>query len=464
MSWLEIIYLVLIGYFIVLFGMYALLNIISLFAVDKHMQEIGNQVIPKTHLPMLPPVSIIVPAYNEETTIIDALQSLLQLEYSEFEIIVVNDGSKDKTLDVMLSHFQMQAWPGVYRPKIETQNVRGIYRSSRYPQLWFIDKANGGKADALNAGINVSKYALFCGIDADSVLQRDSLQRVMVPFLENRDTVAAGGTVRILNGSVIRNGFLRETNIPKRWLPRLQIIEYLRAFLFGRMGWSPMNALLIVSGAFGVFRKKTVVEAGGYRASTIGEDMELITRMHLMLRRQKKRYRITFVPDPVCWTEAPENIKTLRTQRIRWQQGLLESLWYNKQLCFHRRGGLAGWLAYPFMLIFEAFGPILEILGYVLTIYLFLTGQLDNTVLVAFLMAAIVLGILVSVMALLLEEMTFRAYKKPSSIFILVIAAIIENLGYRQINSWWRLRGIFRWISGKKGKWGDMQRRPGSSN
>ncbi|MGX5914769.1 glycosyltransferase family 2 protein [Aliidiomarina sp. Khilg15.8] len=459
LTWLEIIYLVLIGYFVLLFGTYAVLNLISLFAVHRHMQEAGNRVIPQNYLPMMPAVSVLVPAYNEESTIVDALQSLLQLDYSEFEIIVINDGSNDNTLQQLLTSFQMQPWPHVYRDKIATEQVRGLYRSSRYPQLWVIDKANGGKADALNAGINLSRYALFCGIDADSVLQRDSLQRVMMPFLEDRDTVAAGGTVRILNGSEIRNGFLRETRLPKTWLPRLQIVEYLRAFLFGRMGWSPLNALLIVSGAFGVFRKTTVIDAGGYQRDTIGEDMELITRIHMMLRRQRKRYRITFVPDPVCWTEAPEDIATLRNQRIRWQQGLLESLWANRKLCCNRRGGLVGWFAYPFMLLFEALGPILELFGYALTLYVIISGELNEAMLIAFLLAAVVLGMLVSIMALLLEEMTFRVYKKPSSILTLLCAAVMENLGYRQINSWWRLRGIWRWLRRKKGAWGDMKRR-----
>lgn len=459
MNWIDIAYTVLVAYFVILFGMYTLLNVISLFAVDKHMQESGNRVLPQNHLTMLPPVSVIVPAYNEESTIVDALHSLLQLDYSEFEIIVVNDGSKDGTVSKIMQAFQMQPWPEAYKEKIPTKAVKSIHRSQRYPQLWFVDKENGGKADALNVGVNVSRYALFCGIDADSVLQRDSLQRVMMPFLESRDTVAAGGTVRILNGCEIRGGFLRKISLPKRWLPRLQIVEYLRAFLFGRMGWSPMNALLIVSGAFGVFRKKTVIDAGGYRPSTIGEDMELITRMHLMLRKKRQRYHIRFVPDPVCWTEAPEDFKTLKNQRVRWQQGLLESLWYNKKLCFHPRGGAAGWLAYPFMLFFEAFGPILELFGYGLTLFLLLSGQLNEPALIAFLIAAFVLGILVSVMALLLEEMTFRVYQKRSSIFTLFIAAFIENLGYRQLNSWWRLIGIVRWARGKKGHWGDMQRR-----
>lgn len=463
MTWVEYLYFGLVCYFILLFGTYALLNMISLFAVHRHMQEAANRVVPKNYLPMLPAVSVLVPAYNEENTIVDALQSLLQLDYNEFEIIVINDGSKDGTMGALRQGFDLHPHPENYRTAIPTKTVKGIYRSARYPNLWVLDKANGGKADALNAGINMSRFALFCGIDADSVLQRDSLQRVMIPFLEDRDTIAAGGTVRILNGSEIRDGFLRDTQLPKAWLPRLQIVEYLRAFLFGRMGWSPMNALLIVSGAFGVFRKRTVIEAGGYQANTIGEDMELITRMHLLMRRKKQRYRITFVPDPVCWTEAPEDFKTLGNQRIRWQQGLLESLWHNRRLCFNRRGGLVGWVAYPFMLLFEAIGPIIEIAGYALTLYLLLTGQLAQPALLAFLGAAIVLGMLVSIMAILLEEMTFRVYKKPSSIIILLVSALAENLGYRQLNSWWRLRGIWRWLRRKKGKWGEMQRRPGTT-
>lgn len=447
------------GYFIALNLGYLALNLLAFVSIWRAQSAHGAVGLPAAQGDLWPPVSLIVPCYNEQATIATSVRSLLQLEYPEFEIVVVNDGSSDATLDVLVHEFALVPFPEAYRVRLRTQPVRSVYRSARHGNIRVIDKQNGGKADALNAGINDARYPLFCSVDADSILSRDSLKRVVEPFLEDADTVAAGGTVRIANGCTVQEGFLVAPGLPRNPLALVQVIEYLRAFLFGRLGWSPINALLIISGAFGVFRKEAVVEAGGYRTDTLGEDMELVVRLHRQRRLAGKPCRITFVPDPICWTEAPEDLATLRRQRVRWQRGLAESLALNRGLLFHPRGGTPGWLAFPFMLVFEWFGPVVEVAGYAFMFVAFLLGIVSLQALAVFLFAAIGLGVLLSVNALLLEEISFHIYTRARDTLRLVIAVLIENFGYRQLNSLWRLYGLFRWITGARGDWGKMRRR-----
>jgi len=445
-------------YFIVLSLSYVSLNLISIVSLSHYMSTRSMENLPPVYSNFELPISLIVPAYNEEATIAASVRAMLQLSYPEFEVVVVNDGSADATLETLIREFSMAPFPEAYRVRLQTQPVNAVYHSTIHPNLRLIDKQNGGKADALNAGINGSLYPLFCCVDADSILQRDSLQRLVQPFLEDASTVACGGTVRIANGCRISGGYLSRVGLPTSPLVLLQIVEYLRAFLFGRLGWSPLNALLIISGAFGLFRKETVIAAGGYRSDTVGEDMELVVRLHRTLRLDGKRYRITFLPDPVCWTEAPEDLRTLQNQRIRWQRGLAESLMMNRRLLFHPKGGAAGWLAFPFMVVFEWLGPLLEALGYGLMVFFFLTQMISLEALGAFLLAAIGFGLLLSVNALLLEELSFHLYERPSQLVVLFLVAVMENFGYRQLNSVWRLIGLMRWALGGKAHWGEMKR------
>jgi len=437
---------------------YLLLNIISFISITQYLSNHRLDDFLQSFSTFEPPISILVPAYNEENTVESTIRSLLQLSYSEFEVIVINDGSKDNTMGVLIEKFKLVQIPEAYQVRLQVQPIRGFYKSSIFPNLRVIDKENGGKADALNAGINASRYPLFCGVDADSILQRESLKRVVQPFLENPLTVAAGGTVRIVNGSRVYNGFLEHAGLPAKLLVRLQIVEYLRAFLFGRLGWTPINAMLIISGAFGVFRREKVIQAGGYSVGTVGEDMELVVRLHRYLRTKKEPYRITFVPDPICWTEAPENLNTLRTQRVRWQIGLVQSLVKNRSLCFNLRGGTVGWLSFPFMIVFEALGPIVEVLGYIFTIVGFIVGLVTPTVFVLFFLFSVGFGVFISVTAMLLEVISFHIYSKPQQIFQLFLCSLYENFGYRQLVSLWRLEGIWKWLRGGKAQWGEMTR------
>lgn len=447
------------AYFILMNACYLLLNLISLFSLYRLSQEKILDSLPRIFSGVEPPISILVPAFNEEATIAASIQSMLQLSYSEFEIIVINDGSRDATLEVLKQEFALLQIPEAVRIRLKTKEIRAIYRSTRHANLRVIDKENGGKADSLNAGINLSHYPLFCGVDADSVLQRDSLQRVVKPFLVDPDVVAAGGTVRIANGCEVSGGFLTKVGLPSNLLALFQVIEYLRAFLFGRLGWSVLNAMLIISGAFGLFRKETVIKVGGYRNNTIGEDMELVVRMHRLLRHAGQPCKIRFVPDPVCWTEAPEDLRTLKNQRIRWQRGLSESLTGNLGLLFSRKGGAPGWLAFPFMILFEWIGPVIELGGYLFMLFAATFGQVSWEAFFVFLFLAISLGILLSISGLLLEELTFHLYPEPRHLAWLAFAVVIENFGYRQLNTVWRLIGLYRWLMQGEGTWGAMKRK-----
>jgi cellulose synthase/poly-beta-1,6-N-acetylglucosamine synthase-like glycosyltransferase len=447
------------GYFILLNGGYLLLNLLSLRTLHRKGQEEMLDDLPRAYSGLEPPVSILVPAYNEEASIAASVRSMLQLTYSEYEVVVVNDGSKDATLEVLKREFGLLPFPEAYRRLIPTREIRGIYRSTRFPNLRVIDKFNGGKADSLNAGINAARYPLFCGVDADSILQRDSLERVTQPFLRDPTVVATGGTIRVANGCEVSGGFLTRVGLPRNPWALFQVVEYLRAFLFGRLGWSAVNGMLIISGAFGVFRKDAVVSVGGYRPDTIGEDMELIVRLHRLLRERRQPYRIEFVPDPVCWTEAPEDFKTLKNQRIRWQRGLAESLNANWGLVFSRNGGVPGWLAFPFMLLFEWLGPLVEMGGYLFMVVSFLSGEISWQAFSTFMFVAIGLGILLSASGLLLEEMSFHMYPRGKQLLALAVVVLVENLGYRQLNTWWRLIGLFRWATQKEATWGAMKRK-----
>jgi len=446
------------AYFVALGLFYFLLNACALFEMPRQIESGLPELLPRPHSGYEPPVSLIMPAFNEEKTFSTAIHSVLQLEYPEFEVIVVNDGSTDGTLAAMTREFALVPFPEAYRRQVDTRPMRGVYRSTTYPHLRVIDKENGGKADASNAGLNAARYPLVCIVDVDSILERTSLRQVVLPFLTEPHTIAAGGCVRIANGCEVRGGFLEKVGLPRNFLALAQVIEYLRGFLFGRLGWAPMNAVPIISGAFGVFRKEVVVAVGGFRHDSLGEDMELVMRLHRHFRDSGRRYRIAFQIKPVCWTDAPESLAGLSNQRIRWQRGLGESLSQNRGLLFHRRGGAAGWLMFPFMVAFELLGPVVEFCGYVFMVLAYASGLLDAATFWSFMLLAISLGILLSISALLLEEISCRTYRQPGNLLALVCMAVVENFGYHQIVLWWRLRGFFQWATGAPRRWGEMKR------
>lgn len=446
-------------YFMLLNSYYLFLNLMAATVLLKRSQEKVIAGMPRTYSGFELPISIIVPAFNEEKTIEASIKALLQLNYPEYEIIVVNDGSTDETLQVLIDKFSLAPYPEAYRVSIPVQPIHGFYRSTIYPNLRVIDKKNGGKADALNAGINTSRYPLFCCIDADSILTRDNIIYVALQFLEDPKTIACGGTIRIANGCEFSDGNLIKVGLSKNVLALIQTMEYLRAFLFGRLGWVPLNSLLIISGSFSVFRKKEVIDVGGYNVKTVSEDMELVVRLHRYFRTKKIPYRITSIPEPICYTEVPEDLRSLKNQRVRWQKGLSESLSYNIDLLFHPRGGAVGWLSFPLNLVFEWFGPIFEFSGYIFFILGIILGIISVEALIAFLILAIGFSLFISITTLVLEEMSFRIYPKPKNLLLLFLAALLENLGFRQINTYWRLLGLLSWIFIKERLWGQIERK-----
>ena len=404
-----------------------------------------------------PPITLIATAFNESATCVESVRSLLALSYSDFEILVVNDGSTDDTLAKLVAAFELAPAPRAPTATLPTRPVRGAYRSRRHPNLWVLDKENGRKADALNAGLNHCRTPLFCAIDSDSLLEREALTRVVRPFLEDSSVVAVGGIIRVANGCTVQAGMVTDVRLPRSWLARFQVVEYLRAFLAGRMGWSAIHGMLIISGAFGLFRRSTVVEAGGYAHDTVGEDMELVVRLHRYCRDHRIPCKIEFIPDPVAWTQVPESLRDLGRQRDRWQRGLAEVLFRHRRLLLNPRFGVLGLLAFPYFFFLEMLGAAVEVAGYVAFAAAVALHQANEPYVLAFLMLAFVLGIALSIAAVGLEELGFRRYRRVRDLLAMFGLAVIEGIGYRQLNTFWRARGLVSVLRGKKG-WGQMTR------
>ena len=406
-----------------------------------------------------PPIALLAPAYNEAMTIAESVRSLLSLHYPSFEVIVVNDGSRDETLQVLIDMFELRPIQRHYELAIDHAPIRGVYGARHQPRLIVVDKENGGKADALNAGINVSRAPIFCSMDADSLLEPDALLRAVRPFVEDPErTVAVGGTVRIANGCTISHGRVVEVRPPRNLLALLQTVEYLRAFLMARLAWSRINALTIISGAFGLFRSARVIEAGGYTHGTVGEDMELVVKLHRLMRDKGLPYRIAFVPEPVCWTEAPEDLRVLGRQRARWHRGALETFERHSDVLIKPRYGRLAVVGFGYILLVDVLGPIVELLGYLLIPMFWAAGVLSTEYLLAFLAVSFAFGVVISVGALALEESELRRFPRARDLVLLTAVAVLENFGYRQLNNLWRLRGVWQYLR-RSQSWGTMTRK-----
>lgn len=402
------------------------------------------------------PISLIVPAHNEQENIVQNVKDLLNLDYPEFEVIVVNDGSTDNTHRNMVEAFGMYPIESAVQVKIPTQEIHNIYFNPDYPNLYYIDKENGGKSDALNAGINVSQYPLFACLDADSRIERDALLILGNEFLKDTTTVVAGGFVRIANGSVIEDGQWKSFEMPKKMVERFQIVEYFRAFLAGRLSWG--SALLIVSGAFGVFNKQVAVEAGGYKTDTIGEDMEIVVRIHRYMRTHRRKYRIKFCPQAVCWTQGPMSMRDLQSQRRRWQIGLFDTLKSHFIMTCNPRFHSVGMLSIPYSWLFEFLGTVVETLGYFIIPFSLLMGELNMYFFILYFLLAAMLGIMISVGGIILEQNTRKGCMSSRQAMKLSLYAIMENFGYRQAVTLFRFGGIVGYRK-HKGSWGKIKRR-----
>ncbi|MFC6997794.1 glycosyltransferase family 2 protein [Rufibacter roseus] len=411
--------------------------------------------------PYAPTVSILAPAYNEGANIIENVRSLLSIYYNHLELIVINDGSKDDSMAKLIEAYQLKPVQINYHQRLKTKKVKAVYKSTNpvYNKLVVIDKENGGKADALNTGINLASHQYLVCIDVDCILEQDALLKLLKPFMDDSDkkVIATGGVVRIANSCLFENGKLVEVNLPKQFLPRVQALEYIRAFLLGRMAWSRLNGLLLISGAFGAFDRKIAIEAGGYDHSTVGEDMELVVRMRRYMAERKVPYRVTFIPDPLCWTEAPASYKILGRQRNRWMRGTIETLKMHRVLFFNPRYGILGMLSYPYWFFFEFLAPVIEFSGLVIFVVLAVAGLINWPFFLALTGFIILFGWLFSIFAILMEVATFNQYKKKGELGSLIVTALLEPILFHPFVVWSSIRGIVDFLR-KRNSWGEMTR------
>jgi cellulose synthase/poly-beta-1,6-N-acetylglucosamine synthase-like glycosyltransferase len=411
----------------------------------------------QTHL--TPPICVLMPAYNEEASIVESVRGMCLLRYPSLEVVVINDGSRDRTLQVLIDTFGLRPIERAPLRPLATRKIRGVYASPEWPQLVVVDKENGGKADALNAGVSTARSPLFCAVDADSLLEADALERVVQPFIADPDTtLASGGFVRPINGGKVKAGRVVQTGLPRNVVALFQTVEYLRAFYLGRMGWSSMGGLLIISGAFGLFRTDAVARAGGYLVGSVGEDMELVVRLHRMMREQKRPYRVAFVPDSICWTQAPESFGLLGRQRDRWHRGLLDTLLRHRRMLFDPVYGAPGTIAMPYFWLVEVLGPFIEVSGYVMMPLAAWLGMLNWADFWGFMALSVLFGVLLSIWAVLAEELGLERHRPLREVVVLLGVAVLENFGYRQLNSWWRLRAVAGFLR-RRESWGEMERK-----
>lgn len=440
---------------------YLLLAFLSTLETRRYMKK--NSFVDYTYIlssPFAPGISLIAPAYNEGLTIIDNVKSLLSIMYNNVDVIVINDGSKDDTLQKMIDAFDLVTVPYDLLYSIHTKPVRGVYKSQNkaFKKLLVVDKENGGKADALNVGLNISKQELVACIDVDCIIEPDALLKMVKPFLEDpTDVIASGGVVRIANSCIVEEGRLIEVKLPQKLIARFQVLEYMRAFLLGRMAWSKINGLLLISGAFGLFKREIALKAGGYNHNTVGEDMELVVRMRTYMYEQKRRHKVCYIPDPLCWTEAPSTYQILGRQRNRWARGTFETLKIHRKIFLNPRYGVLGMISYPFWLLYEWLVPFVELSGFIVFLILIIAGKVSIQLFLGMLCAVYSFAFFISMFALLSEEMSFFKYTHKRDVMKMILTALIEPFWFHPRVVWWAIKGNFDLIKGKK-TWGEMTR------
>jgi cellulose synthase/poly-beta-1,6-N-acetylglucosamine synthase-like glycosyltransferase len=461
MEWRQFFYhamnmfnVVIVSYFFVANGVYTILMLLSLAYTWIHTRRLAYQGLDELRDSVVtPPVTIIMPACNEQDVVVESVRSILKTDYPNLEVFVVDDGSTDETLARLVDAFRLVKMDLIYRARMATHAVRGFYANPRIPNLLVISKENGGKPDALNVGINMCRTPYFCTLDADCILERDALLRLMRPIVASPiNTVASGGIVRILNGCEVRDGRVVKVGLPKTILERFQVVEYLRSFLYGRTGWNVMQGTLIISGAFAVFHRESVMDSGGFGQDTVTEDMDLIVQLHRWAMKKGHRIKMVFTSDPVCWTECPATLANLGRQRRRWQMGLCQTLWKNSEILFNHRYGVVGMVSFPFQLYVEALGSAVEFLGYFMVPLALLFGMVPPILYILFVGLALFYGGFLSIGAVLLEELTYRRYPRFRDLMTLLMFAVLENIGYRQVILYYRFQGVVRFLTGFR-KW-----------
>lgn len=449
-------------YVILVCSSYFILGLISMNGLSGYLKEnafIEYKLIKSSDL--APALSVIAPAYNEGKNIKENVHSLLNLNYNNYEVVVVNDGSKDDTMEVLIKSFDLEKIDYKYNERIPAKNIRGVYKSKNpaFENLYIADKENGGKADALNVGMNISANPYIICIDADCVLNKDALLILAKPLLEKSDkhVIATGGVVRIANSCVITSGSLTEINAPRNLLARIQVIEYLRAFLLARMAWGKLDGLLLISGAFGLFDKEIAIKCGGYNHKTVGEDMELVVRMRRYMLENKLKYSVSYIPNPLCWTEAPESFNILLKQRSRWTRGTMETLWIHRRMFLNPKYKILGLISVPYWFIFEYMAPIIEFTGLFITLFFVFLGILSIQYFLLLLGFVYSFGVMFSILTLLTEEYTYHQYGRVRDFMRLLIAVFVEPIYFHLFTVYAALLGNWEKMRGNKG-WGDMER------
>lgn len=446
-----------------IFTTYLILTVFSAISLRKYLRKNSyvdyNSIVAS---PLAPSLSVIAPAFNESETIIDNIRTLLSLYYNNYEVVVVNDGSKDDSLEKIIKAYELEKVNYYFDYRLPCKRIRGVYKSQNrsFKKLTVIDKANGGKADSLNAGLNVCRNELVVSIDADSIMEPDALLKLVKPFMEAKEkkVIAAGGVIRIANSCEIVNGHIQKVHLPKKFLPRAQVMEYTRAFLMGRMAWSELDGLLLISGALGMFDREIVINSGGYSTKTVGEDMELVVRIRRYMVDNGLDYDVVYIPDPLCWTEVPSTLKVLARQRSRWTRGTLETLISHRALFFNGKYGKLGLLGYPYWLLFEYLAPIVEFLGILWFIFLVITGNLNWPFFLLLLGFVYFFAVSLSIWSVLFEEMTFHKYEKRRDVLRLVGTAFLEPLFYHPLVMLMSIKGnIDKMLN--RNTWGKMERK-----
>lgn len=447
-------------YFLAINTSYLVLLVLASLEFARQLRRVPFAGYDEAHAsPLTLPVSVIVPAWNEAVGIVESVRGMLSLRYPEMEVVVVDDGSTDDTFAVLKAAFDLRLVPRHVPQDVSTiGGLLDVHVSSAAP-LVVVRKENGGRSDSLNMGVNAARYPLVCFVDADSLLDTDALLLVSKPFADDPGrVVATGGVVRAVNDCAVQAGRVVDVRMPRTWLPRIQAVEYLRAFLMGRTGWSRLGALAIISGAFGMFRRDVVVRAGGLDVTNLGEDFDLVTRIHRAMRREGREYRVVFVPEPVVWTEVPPTRAVLARQRRRWHRGLAQTLWRHRDMILNPRYGRIGLVTLPYYVVFELIAPVVELVG----LFAMLAGLALGAVNVPFalLFTAVAFGyaFLLTVASAALEEFSFHRYRRWRDLLLTVAAAIAENVGYRQLTAIWRLQGLWAELRRSGYEWGTMTR------
>ena len=413
--------------------------------------------------PLAPGITIIAPAYNEGLTIVENIRSLLSLQYVNYEVMVVNDGSKDDTLQKMIEAYDLEKIDRKIDPDWRSKPIRGIYKSKQrsFSKLTVIDKENGGKSDALNTGIQLSEMKYVGCIDVDCLLLPDALLHVVKSFFQRtkKKVIAVGGVIRIANSCKISGGKLEEIRLPKNWLAKFQLLEYTRSFLLGRMAWGRIDSLLIISGAFGFFDRQIALAVGGYDTGTVGEDMEIVFRMRRYMHERNIPYTVEYIPDPLCWTEVPESAKILVNQRDRWARGNLETLYTHKDMFFNPKFGRLGMLSYPYWFFYEWQAPLLEFFGFFTIILFYFLGIINWEFFLAITLTVYTFSVMFSFYAILWDVYSYNQYKKTKDILLLMFCAIIEPFVFHPIVVWSAVRGNYKKLFKINSGWGSQVRK-----